>query len=331
VGSSKITINDVAREAGVSIATVSRFLNNPSSIRIENRKKLEAVVSRMDYKPLVYARRLAGGKLGVFGLIVPGYEGLFSSFFASEIIRGVGVSLERFNLDLHLHIYNKRDRFNNSLVDGVIFADIIDNQDQLERLVSHQIPCIVINRKIEDINAGYIAIDNFKGAYQAVEYLIKHGHKLIAHIAGDEKVQGARERVEGYRSALASHNIAVNEDYLKSSDFSRLEARKAVEQLFSLSAPPTAIFAASDEMAIEVINFAHNQGIKVPEDISVIGFDDNPSCSYEHISLTTVRQPLFQMASQAVEALHSVLEKEEDFPRIVLDPELVIRDTVGLR
>lgn len=326
--SSKVTINNIAKEAGVSIATVSRFLNSPLSIKSENRKKVQKAVKKFHYKPLIYARRLAGGKLGVYGLIVPGYEGLFSSFYATEVIRGVGVSLEKFNIDLHLHIYTGRDRFNTSLVDGVIFADIIGNEEQFKRIVKYNLPAVVINKKVDDMDTSYITINNFKGAYQAVELLVSHGHKIIAHIAGDLNAQCAQERAEGYKSALIKNNIKVKDNYIKSANFSRLEARKVVEEFFSLSQPPTALFAASDEMAIEVVHFAHHHGIKVPEQLSVIGFDDNPQCRYEHIALTTVRQPLFYMATLAAGTLRKIIEKKEKPTKTVLDPELVIRDTV---
>ncbi len=324
----RITIHEVAREAGVSIATVSRFLNNPSSIKSDNRKRVDAAVKKLHYKPLVYARRLAGGKLGVYGLILPGYEGLFSSFYATEVIRGVGVSLEHANLDLHLHIFTGRDRFNTSLVDGVLFADVIGNEDQLKRLVNHNIPCLVINRKIEDIDVCYVAVDNFKGAYQAVELLISHGHKAIAHIAGDIKVQGAAERLAGYRSALTNHNLKINEQYIKYTNFSRQDARRSIEELSALSAPPTAIFVASDDMAVEVVHYVRTQGRRIPEDLSIVGFDDNPLCIDDHIALTTVRQPVYAMASQGVELLRSIVEKGEKPDPVILDPELVVRNTV---
>jgi DNA-binding LacI/PurR family transcriptional regulator len=329
VSSSKITINDVAREAGVSIATISRFLNNPSRLKIENRKKVEEAIKKLNYKPHVYARRLAGGKLGVFGLIIPGYEGIFYSFYAMEIIRGVGFSLEKMNIDLHLHIFWNRDRFNTSLVDGVIFADIIGNEKQLKRILKEKIPCVVINKRIEEPDLSFVAIDNFKGAYQAVEFLIQYNHKKIAHLVGDLKTQCAQERLQGYKSALEKNNIPIKDSYIKLTNFSRIEARKSVEELLSLSDPPTAIFAASDDMAMEVFNFAQKEGIKIPKELSIVGFDDNPMCMYESLRLTTVRQPLFKMASLGVEILKDLIEKKEVIKRkIVLSPELVVGDSV---
>ena len=185
MSSSKNTIKEVAKQAGVSIATVSRYLTNPSSIKGENRKKVELAVKELNYQPFVYARRLAGGKLNTYGLIIPGYEGIFYSFYALEIIRGVASSLDKKGIDLHLHIFWNKDTFKTSLVDGAILADVIENEGQLKRLVKEGFPLVVINKKIDEPEVSCVTIDNFKGAYEATEFLIHHGHRLIAHLAGD--------------------------------------------------------------------------------------------------------------------------------------------------
>ncbi|MCK4810568.1 MAG: LacI family DNA-binding transcriptional regulator [Candidatus Omnitrophica bacterium] len=328
----KSTINDVAREAGVSIATVSRFLNNPSSIKEENRKKVEKTVKKLKYSPLLYARKLAGGKSGVYGLIIPGYEGVFYSFYAMEIIRGIGFVLESLNIDLYLHIFRNKDKFNSSLVDGVIFADIIGNDNQLKRVIKEKIPCVVINKIVDELEVSSVTIDNFKGGYLATEFLINHGHKNIVHIAGDLEVQCARERLEGYKSALIKNNIKIKDSYIKTANFSRLKVKKCMEECFSGKNNFTAVFAASDEMAAEVITFAQDKGLEVPQQISVVGFDDNPFCNrYNNIGITTVRQPLQQMASSAVNILKKLIEKKKEIKKIIFPPELVIRDSVVSR
>ncbi|RKY33541.1 MAG: hypothetical protein DRP68_02035 [Candidatus Omnitrophota bacterium] len=330
MSSSKVTINEVARQAGVSIATVSRFLSNPFSVKEKNRKKLEKVIKKLHYQPFVYARKLAGGKLGVYGLIIPGYEGIFNSFYALELIKGVGFSLERKNIDLYLHIFWTKDRFNISLVDGVIFADVIANQEQLKRILKEKLPCVVINKKVEELDVSFVAVDNFRGAYQATEYLITQRHKRIAHLAGDLRVQCAQERIEGYKSALIENKIKVSDKYIKVANFSYLEARRCLEELFDTSSPPTAVFAASDEMAEEVLNFANRYKIKIPEQLSVIGFDDNPLCIQGEIKLSTVRQPLKEMASLGVDVLKEQIEKKkENIKRLVLSPQLIIRESVA--
>ena len=328
MSSSKITIKDVARQAGVSIATVSRFLNN-TSLKEENRQRIEKVIKEFKYQPSLYARRLAGGKLDTFGLIIPGYEGVFYSFYALEIIREIAFSLGIKSIDLHLNIFWNKDNFKTSLVDGVILADIIGNEKQLKRLIKEEIPLVVINRKIENFDVNCVAINNFKGAYEATEFLIHHGHKYVAHLAGDMRVQCAQERTQGYYSALKKNGIVLPKVYCKITNFSRKEAWAKLEELFSLKVPPTAIFCCSDEVASEVLNFAEEKRMDVPKDLSVIGFDDNPHCLFGNLMLTTVRQPLKTMVQQAVKILKENIENKKPSQKIVLDTELIIRDTVN--
>ena len=327
MSSSKTTIKDVALKAGVSIATVSRFLNN-IPLKEGNRKRIEEVVKELNYQPLLYARRLAGGKLDTFGLIIPGYEGIFYSFYALEIIREVASSLGVKGIDLHLNIFWDKDNFKTSLIDGVIMADVIGNENQLKRLVAEDVPLVVINRQIEDVDVSCVAVNNFKGAYEATEFLVHHGHKRVAHLAGDLRVKCAQDRVEGYKSALEKNGVALLKDYIKTTNFSRKEARSKLEELFSLKNPPTAVFCCSDEIASEVLNFAEERRIIVPKELSVVGFDDNPHCLYGNLMLTTIRQPLKAMVQQAVKILEENVESKKSTQQIVLDTELIIRDTV---
>lgn len=329
MSSEKITIKEVAKKAGVSIATVSRFLNNPSLLKDECYKRVEKAVKELNFKPLLYARRLAGLKVNTFGLIIPGYEGIFFSFYALEVIRGVGMSLEKEGIDLHLHIFWQKDNFKSSLVNGVIFADIIGNEEQVQRLVKERLPVVVINHKLADENISYVAVDNFKGAYEATEFLIHHGHKKIAHLAGDNKVQCSQERFDGFRQAMEKNGLEIPQGYFQETYFSRKTAREKVELMFSLQDVPTAIFCASDEIALEVLHFCEEKKIVVPDQLSVIGFDDNPQCIYGNSMLTTVRQPIMKMSSLAVEILKDVIEKKALARKVVLEPELIVRDTVS--
>jgi len=328
VSSPKTTIKDVAKKAGVSIATVSRYLNN-SCIKEENRLKIEKAIKEFKYQPSIYARRLAGGKLNTFGLIIPGYEGIFYSYYALEVIREVALYLNEEAIDLHLNIFWHKDNFKTSLVDGVIMADIIGNENQLKRLIKEEVPLVVMNKKVDDYDASFVAINNFKGAYEATEFLAHHGHKKIAHLAGDLDIQCAKERLEGYKSALLRNGIDVKEDYIKVTNFSRREAREKLEELFSLKTVPTAIFCCSDEVASEVLNFAEERKIETPKELSIVGFDDNPHCFYGKTMLTTVRQPLKAMVNYAVKILKENIEGKTTPQRIVLDTEIVIRDTVS--
>lgn len=323
-----ISINDVARRAGVSITTVSRVINKLPTVKKENILKVEEAIKYFKFKPNLSAQRLAKGTSNAVSLVIPRYEGVFHSFYAVEIIRGVGSACEQLKLDLLLHLTEGKDQLNTSNVGGVIFADIIENKKQVETVLEEGVNCIVINNIVEDLSVNFIAIDNLMGAKTAVDYLLELGHKNIATITGGLITQPAVHRLEGYKQALKQKNIPLKEEYIIKGDYSRRSARQATEKLLALKQPPTAIFAASDDMAQEAISVIMEKGLKVPEDISIIGFDDCPASLYGVVSLTTIKQPLFDMASLAVKELSQIMQgKRKTLLKQILPTELVVRDS----
>ena len=189
-------------------------------------------------------------------------------------------------------------------------------------------PCLVINNVVQDMDVSYIAMNNIKGGRIAAEYLVGLGHKRIATITGNLKTQAGFDRFDGFMKGLDEKGVEIPGEYVFRGDYSRRCARQGAEFLFSMKERPTAIFAESDDMALETIAVAYEMGIRVPEDVSVIGFDDNPQALYGPIGLTTVRQPVFEMAEKSVRILHDMINgKREERVRLTLDPELVIRDS----
>ncbi|MDP8260130.1 MAG: LacI family DNA-binding transcriptional regulator [Candidatus Gygaella obscura] len=324
----KVSIEDVARLAGVSEATVSRVINKLGTVKKINRIKVEDVIKRLKFVPNVSAQRLAKGVSNSIALVIPHYEGIFFSFFAIEILRGVGIACEQLKMDLLLHIAKGEDSFNLKGLGGVIFADILNNRKQLEKAVAEDVNCVVINNLVEDLKVSSIYIDNKKGAQLAVEYLIGLGHKEIAVVTGDLMTQAAAERLEGYKDALGKKKIPIRDDFIIKGDYSRRCARDAAEKLLSLDKRPTAIFACSDDMALEVMQVVMEHNLKVPKDVSIIGFDDNPQCLYAPIALTTVRQPLLEMSKRAVLLLKDLISsKKQETSKELLSTQLVIRDS----
>lgn len=324
----KISIEDVARRAKVSITTVSRVINKVPTVSKENVVRVEEAVAFFKFKPNVTAQRLAKGQNTGIGFVMPGYPGIFHSFYAIELIRGVGHACEKLRLDLIFHITDGFNPLNNHNVGGVIFADIIENRRQVEEAVAQGVPCMVINNIAQDLNVNYIAVDNVKGGMIATDYLINFGHKRIATVTGNLQTQSGADRFEGYQKTLKKYDIPLNPEFVYKGDYSRRSARVAAERFFGLEEPPTAIFAASDDMALEIISVAFEKGIRIPEDISIIGFDDNPAGIYGPIGLTTVKQPLFQMAESAVKALNDIVTgKTSEQIHKLLVPELIIRDS----
>lgn len=270
----------------------------------------------------------------IFALVVRRFEDIFHSFYVSEIIKGASYSASHLKIDLLIHITEKTihadwltsPTLNLDYIDGILFADIDCDIKTLKKVVERKIPCLVMNNYLkEPINC--IAIDNKNAAIDVVNYLVGLGHKRIATVTGDLATQAGIDRLEGYKVALTQNNIAINANYIRTGNFLRTPAHQAALTLLALRERPTAIFAASDVMALEVISVAKEKKIKVPEELSMVGFDDNPLVEYSSVSLTTVRQPIVEMGRLAVENLYRIITaKIKDLPvKILLPTELIKR------
>ena len=326
--SKNTSIMDVAEASGVSITTVSRVINKIATVKKSNRAKVIKAVRELKFQPSIFAQRLATGKSNVVALVIPRYEGVFYSFYALELIRGVGTMCEVLKLDLLLHLTDARTPLSLRGTGGVIFSDIIGNRAQLEDCLAKGVPSVVINYYVDDLDVSCIAIDNAGGAENAVNYLIELGHKKIAHITGDVMTQAAAKRLEGYKRALEKNSIVVRQDYIFETDYSRGSARTAAEKLIKAADPATAVFVASDAMALEVMAVARELGKHIPNDLSIVGFDDNPSGLYGPVGLTTVRQPLIRMAEESVKELNRLMGlSKKTIKKILLPAELIIRES----
>lgn len=324
-----VSIKDIARLADVSISTVSRVINKHASVKERHRLRVLEAIKETGFQPSVFAQRLATGKSNCIALVIPRYEGLFYSFYALELIRGIGTVAAALKLDLLLHLTDDRSGINLKGIGGIIFADIIANRPQLEEALKQNVPAVVINNYVEDLDVSCIAVDNVSGAKQAVEYLIGLGHSRIAHITGDLVSQAAAHRLEGYRQAMGTHGFAVPDGYVITTDYSRGQARQACDRLIELKERPTAVFVASDSMALEVIAAARDKGVSVPRDLSVVGYDDNPSGLYGPVALTTVRQPLVRMAEDSVRELNSIMRSSAPVrvKKQFLPVQLIVRES----
>ena len=270
-----------------------------------------------------------------YTLVIPRFEDVFHSFFASEVIKGVTASASRLKADILIHITERKshgdwmtsESFAADYVKGVIFADIDGDKKQLLEFAKRGIPYIVMNNYFsEDINC--IAIDNRKAAMDVVDYLIRLGHSRIATIAGDLNTQAGEARLEGYKQAMAKHGLEVPKEFIQEGFFLRTPARTAAKNLLSLESRPTAIFSASDVMALEVVDEAKAEGLRIPWDLSLVGFDDNPIAGYSPVRLTTVSQPIVEMGRLALEKLNQmVLGKEREPIKVVLPAKLIKRES----
>ncbi len=326
--SKNVSIHDVAKLAGVSITTVSRVINKTGAVKDKNRIRVLDAIKELKFQPSVFAQRLATGKSNVVALVIPRYEGMFYSFYVLELIRGIGTLCEALKLDLLLRLTDSKTSLSLRGIGGLIFADVIGNRLQLDAALEEGIPTVVINNKVDNLNVSYIAIDNKGGAVAAVNYLVALGHKKIAHITGDLITQAAAERLEGYKDSLKKNGIPLREDYIFKTDYSRGQARAAAEKIIKMDDRPTAVFVASDSMALEVMALVRENGKNVPKDLSIVGYDDNPSGLYGPVALTTVRQPLVTMAQEGLKELNNLILGKQEAPRkVVLPTELIIRES----
>lgn len=271
-----------------------------------------------------------------YALIVPRFEDVLHSFYASEIIKGVSLSASHLKCDVLIHITEQSGSHEDWLswpilssryLDGLLFADINGDKATLKKVIATGIPYLVLNNYFEeDINC--ISIDNEQAAIEAVGYLVKQGHRRIATIAGDLNTHAGKSRLKGYKEALKKHKIALKDEYIAVGAFLRSPARAAAEKLLHLMQRPTAIFAASDVMALETIDLAKKEGLRIPQDLSIIGFDDNPIALYSSVALTTVRQPIVEMGQLGLETLNQIAQRQAKLPvKTVLPAKLVLRDS----
>ena len=267
----------------------------------------------------------------IYVLILPRFEDIFHSFYTGEITKGVNLAASRLNVDFLVHITDRSNHatwldpalLDRKHVDGILFADIDNDLDIVKKAIMRGMPCLVLNNIIhEPIN--YIAINNHKAAMSVVEEFIKLGHKHIATIAGDLSTQAGQSRLEGYNDALKKHNIDIDKSYVKIGGFLRTPARQAASDFLKLKQRPTAIFAASDVMAMEAMDVAKSKKISIPSELSICGFDDNPLRQNSSIPLATVSQPLIEMGRLGLEMLYQISHGKAKLPvKEVLPAKLI--------
>lgn len=323
-----VSIEDVAQAAGVSITTVSRVINKFPTVKDANRRKVEEVIRRLNFKPNLAAQRLASGSNYTIGLEIPRYEGIFYSFYAMEIFRSVGIACDALRVDFLLHLTDGKTSVNAAAVGGVVFADVINNRQHVEDFLNAGTPVVLMNYLAKDMEVSSVSVDNAAGAKAAAEYLVHLGHDRIAFVTGDMATQAAQDRLEGYRAAMKGAGLAAPEELVLRGDYSRKSARTAAEKILAAAPRPTAVLVSSDDMAMEMVSTFVEGGLKVPEDMSVVGFDDDPVCLYGPVALTTVRQPIREMAHAAVKELYlRMQDPDRQINKIILPTELVIRDS----
>jgi LacI family transcriptional regulator len=330
--SSKVTIIEVAEKAGVSFGTVSRVVNNDIHVKKETRERVLQVMEKLGYVANRQARSLAGGKSNIIGVLVPD----LGTSYIEEIIRGVDAELSLTDLDLILYTTHRTAskeanyvaNLAKGMVDGLLLVLPRSPADYIGTLTGRNFPFVLIDHQGTGRNCPAVGATNWQGAYRATEYLIKLGHSRIGFITGSMDLGCSMDRLEGYLSALRTHHANDAPELVYEGTFFQPDGYAGASALLDLPNPPTAIFASNDIMALGVMDAVRSRGLRIPDDISIVGFDDIPQSAVVRPALTTVNQPLEKMGRVATQMLLDLLRQpEKEAGRIELPTELVIRES----
>jgi len=328
------TIRDVAKRANVGIATVSRVLNNSSSVKLETQQRVQQAILELDYTPNPIARRLSTGKTQTIGVIVP----FFTLPDFVKRLQGVQKAISESKYDLilfNVESIEQKDRYfadlsRNTRVDGVLIIALPLTNYQVNQFKIAEIPVVLIDAFHSEVHQ--VIVDHINGAKIAMKHLLSLGHRKIAFVSDylDNPFDfiASKQRYIGYREALDEAQLPFQEKYHQQGDFGRETARKMGHTLLSLEDPPTAIFAGSDTQAIGVLEAARERGIFVPDQLSITGYNDIRDSEY--MELTTIHQPLFESGLTGVKIILQEIEIPSNHPqKIILPLELVVRKTTA--
>jgi LacI family transcriptional regulator len=330
--SEHITILDVAKEAGVSFGTVSRVLNEDKHVKAETRERVLRAIARLGFVANRQARILAGGKSGTVGVLVPD----LGTEYIGEIMRGADAELALGGYGLILYTTHRIAKKEadyvatclQGMADGLLLVLPRNPSDFVSTLARRKFPFVFIDHQGTGKDSASVSAANWQGAYEATEYLIGLGHRRIGFITGWVDLKAAQDRLQGFQSALRINHIAEDAELIFEGTFAQPDGYNGGLHLLSLKNPPTAVFASNDVMAMGVMDAVRERGLRVPEDISVVGYDDISQSAHVHPALTTVRQPLEKMGRVAAQMLLEMLRnpgRKKD--RVELPTELMIRDS----
>jgi LacI family transcriptional regulator len=332
------TIKDVAKAAGVSIQTVSRVINNRPDVASKTRKRIQRIIKEVDYRPNAIARSLSTQRTYNFGLVTSGLEFIGPSVTLSGIANkseqlGYGLFLKEVPKFHSGGVRYLLDWLLEKQVDGIIWAvpEIGENRDWVDELINDiRVPVIFLT-SAKRKNISTVTFDNYTGAKLATQHLLECGRRNIGHISGPMDWWESQERYKGWRDTLINFGIDPEDRMIADGNWSTKSGKKAFEQLKRSFPEMDAIFIANDQMSLGVLHTAYAEGIKVPNEIAIVGFDGIPESEYYSPSLTTVAQNLEQLGSVAVEQLARMVEESNserelgDPIYLTMKPELIVR------
>ncbi len=331
---------DVAKLAGVSRTTVSFVLNDVPGVKIseETRQRVLAAAQELKYYPTAAARSLASGKTNRIGLILgEGRDRLAADAFLPTFLQGITASVHQRGYLLIVQVaedvpspeaYARLIR--EQQVDGVILSGPRSDDPLLAQLADERFP-LILHGRLDDYDFPCVDVDNHASAYQAVNHLISLGHHRIGFVSNAPlSYSGTRDRFAGYKHALSEHDIPEDPDLVRTAEFLPEAGRVAMEQLLGLPKPPTAVFAASDVVALGALHAVHETNLTIPDDVALVGFDDIVLAAHACPPLTTIRVPAYGLGWTAAEILIALIEGDT-VSSMTLETELVIRESCGAK
>ncbi|MDT0263544.1 LacI family DNA-binding transcriptional regulator [Jatrophihabitans lederbergiae] len=328
---SRTTIRDVARQAGVSVATVSKVLNNRYGVAAATYAHVQKVISELGYEASLVAQSLRNHQTNVIGILVADLEP-----FSTELLKGAADAIRGTGFELVIYSAGGRtgehegwerrylSRLSGTLIDGAVLVTptIVD--------VDYGSPFVAVDPHTGTSTTPTIDADNLRGAHLATEHLLELGHTRIAMLTGRHDLQSSRLREQGYRQALRKAQLSIDEELILPGEYNSGPSRDSARRMLSMSDPPTAIFAANDISAITTMAVADELGLGVPDDLSVVGFDNIPEAALSSPGLTTVEQPIREMGKRSVEMLIELIRgRSLQETHLTLDTRLLVRGSTS--
>lgn len=329
-----VKIKDVAQRAGVSVTSVSRVLNGEKYVSEDILQRVNEAIEELNYSPSHIARSLKKQKTNTIGVIVPD----LTSNFYSTILSSIEETASKYGYNLivcniaenlskelkYLHIFQEMR------VEGIIIMHEKTNDEIVSFIRNATMPVLFSSVQSPDPAFVSVLIDDYKAAFDATEYLIQSGHREISYLGGDlEDVTSGQNRYNGFRDALNKHSIHIPDEYIKFGDYKLPSGHALMDELLRLNKRPTVVFAASDDMAVGALNCALDRGLRVPQDISIMGFDGSNITDIVRPSITSMQQPIYEMGQVSLENLHRLIIHAKNKPRadIMLQHQLVVRES----
>lgn len=336
----KTTIKDIAEACGVSKATVSRYLNSSGYVSKDVADRIKNKIEELNYIPSATARNLSLQESNVIGVVIPEV----SNPFFGEVYKGIsdiaddkGISIfycdTNNDADKELFVLNTLRSHN---ISGLILTPATGgllnqqkNEAFVEAVENLNVPVVLLDRDVEYVNWNGVFTDNFKGAYDATNELLKAGHTKVATISGDQRLHIGKERMMGYKKAIQDAGMKLEQKYIKVGDFSTKKGYQMMKELLNMSTPPTAVFSPNNLTTMGVLKAIREEGLTIPEDMAVVGFDDIELLDVLGIKLTAMKRDTVDMGREAMSLLLRLMNNDSDSvndsQRIIIDPELVLR------